>query len=187
MAIRVEATELRDVLRVEVDRSGDERGFFMEAYHRDRYFEAGIIDPFVQDNHSRSVRSVLRGIHLQDRTAPMGKLVRCSVGAILDVAVDLRVASPTFGKWISDELTEDNSRQLYLPPGFGHGFLTLSDSADVQYKCTNVYTPASEITVAWNDPQLAVDWGEVEPIVSDRDAGGMSLRDYSALPTERRF
>ena len=187
MAIRVQPTALPDVLLVDVDRFGDERGFFMEAYHRGRYVDAGIDATFLQDNHSRSRKGILRGIHLQDKTAPMGKLVRCGAGGILDVAVDLRTNSPTFGKWVAEELTEDNNRQLYVPAGYGHGFVTLTESADVLYKCTAQYAPESEITVLWNDPDLGVDWRVPDPTTSARDAGGISAREYRELPESRRF
>lgn len=185
MAIKVSQTPISGLLIVDVDRFGDERGFFMETYNRDRYVEAGIAETFVQDNHSRSHRGVLRGLHLQDRTAPMAKLVRCSAGEVLDVAVDLRTGSSTFGRWHAEMLTEENSRQLMIPAGFGHGFVTLSDTADLQYKCSNLYAPASEVTVAWDDPEIGIDWGVGSPQVSDRDAAGISLAEYRELEARR--
>jgi dTDP-4-dehydrorhamnose 3,5-epimerase len=154
----------------------------VENYHRQRFIDAGIADDFVQDNHSRSGRGVLRGIHYQDMTAPMGKLVRCTNGRILDVAVDLRAGSPTFGKWFATELSHDGMRQLLVPVGFGHAFLTLSESADVQYKCTGYYSQAAEGTVRWNDPDLGIDWPIQDPIVSQKDAQAPTLRDYLARP-----
>jgi dTDP-4-dehydrorhamnose 3,5-epimerase len=187
MGIRIQPTAIPEVLLIDVERFGDDRGFFMETYHRGRYVEAGLTAAFLQDNHSRSRGGILRGLHLQDRTAPMGKLMRCSAGAILDVAIDLRTSSATFGQWVAEELSEENNRQFYVPPGFGHGFLTLSDSADVQYKCTNVYAPESEITLAWNDPDIGIEWPTSTPSMSGRDAGGISLSEYRALPATRVF
>jgi dTDP-4-dehydrorhamnose 3,5-epimerase len=185
MAIRVEPTALEGVLLIAVDLFGDERGYFMETYRRDLYFAAGVVEEFVQDNHSRSRRHVLRGIHLQDETAPMAKLVRCSQGAVLDVAVDLRRGSATFGRWHAEVLSEENCRQMFIPAGFGHGFLTQSEVADVQYKCSSSYAPQSEVTVRWNDPDLAIDWGVESPLVSDRDAKGISLGEYLAKGLNR--
>ena len=185
MDIHVSQTRLEGVLLVETDVFRDERGFFMEAYHRENYVAAGIDATFVQDNHSRSAKHVLRGIHYQDMTAPMGKLVRCVAGAILDVAVDLRAGSPTFGEWVAEELTAENFRQLWVPPGFGHAFLALTDGAEVYYKCSGLYAPPSEGTVAWNDPEIAVDWPVKEPSVSGRDSAGMSLQEYVANPAFR--
>jgi dTDP-4-dehydrorhamnose 3,5-epimerase len=170
------------VLIVDTDFFRDDRGFFIEVYHKERYAEHGITHEFVQDNHSRSSKGVLRGFHYQDMTAPMGKLVRCTVGAILDVAVDLRVSSSTFGKWVAVELTAENMRQVYVPVGFGHAFLTLSDSAEVHYKCTGLYAPASEGTVAWDDASIGVQWPVREPVLSNRDKAGMSLAQYRANP-----
>jgi dTDP-4-dehydrorhamnose 3,5-epimerase len=187
MGITVTPTALDGVLLVEAQRFDDDRGFFMESYRRDRYHEIGIGYAFVQDNHSRSRRGVLRGLHLQDPSAPMAKLVRCSAGEVLDVAVDLRSESPTFGRFVSAVLSDANQRQLLVPEGFGHGFVTLSESADVEYKCSNYYAPDSELTLAWNDPELAIDWGVAEPIVSAKDEAGISLRQYRELPAGRRF
>jgi dTDP-4-dehydrorhamnose 3,5-epimerase len=185
MDIRVTPTELEGVLIVDTDFFRDERGFFIESYHRQRYREHGIDAEFVQDNHSRSKRGVLRGIHYQDMRAPMGKLVRCLAGAILDVAVDLREGSPTFGKSVTVELTEENARQLWVPPGFGHAFVTLSDSADVFYKCSGIYAPETEGSVAWNDPELAIAWPVQEPILSAKDARAPSFAAYRSAPAFR--
>jgi dTDP-4-dehydrorhamnose 3,5-epimerase len=173
------------VLVVEPEVFRDDRGFFVESYHKERFAEQGVPGEFVQDNHSRSRRNVLRGIHLQDRSAPMGKLVRCTRGSILDVAVDLRAGSPTFGNWVSVELNEENFRELMVPVGFGHAFVTLSEWADVQYKCTGYYTPAAERTVLWSDPEVGVEWPVPDPIVSSRDGRGESLRDYAKNPAFR--
>ena len=163
----------------------DERGFFFESYQQQRYREHGIGDDFVQDNHSRSGRGVLRGIHYQDLSAPMSKLVRCTAGRILDVAVDLRAGSPTFGRWVSEELTADNMLQLFVPVGFGHAFLTLTDTADVEYKCGGYYAPSAEGGVAWNDPQIGIQWPITQPILSAKDQRAQSLAQYAAHPAFR--
>ena len=182
MAIRVIPTELEGVLIIEPELFRDERGFFQETYQQRRYAEHGIDYEFVQDNHSQSRRGVLRGLHYQDRSAPMAKLVRCSRGAILDVVVDLRVGAPSFGRWVAVELSDENVRQLFVPIGFGHGFLTLSDVAEIQYKCSGYYTPAAEGVVRWDDPELAVVWPIAEPLVSPRDRQGGSLAEYRERP-----
>jgi dTDP-4-dehydrorhamnose 3,5-epimerase len=170
------------VVIVEPEMHRDDRGYFMETYQKQQFAQAGLPDDFVQDNHSHSRHKVLRGIHLQDRSAPMGKLVRCTLGSILDVAVDLRVGSPTFGKWVGVELSQENLRELMVPAGFGHAFVTLSDWADVQYKCTGYYTQVAERTIAWNDPEIGIDWPIPDPIVSAKDTRGMSLREYAKNP-----
>lgn len=157
----------------------DDRGFFLESWREDAFAEAGITGPWVQDNHSRSSKHSLRGIHYQINQ-PQGKLVRATRGSIFDVAVDLRRSSPTFGKWVGQELSADNKEMLWIPPGFGHGFLALSDGAEIQYKCTDYYAPDDERTIAWNDPMLGIAWplanGET-PILSAKDASGKSLGD----------
>ncbi len=185
MDINVSKTRLEGVVLIDTKFFRDDRGFFIENYHQRRFVEHGIREVFVQDNHSGSRKDVLRGLHYQDMTAPMGKLVRCTVGAIRDVAVDLRVGSPTFGQWVSAELSADNMRQIMVPAGFGHGFVTISDYAEVQYKCSGLYTPASEGSVAWNDPDLAIDWGVKDPVVSARDSKGMSFKEYQRKPAFR--
>ena len=166
---RITPTALPDVLVIEPDVHKDVRGFFLETYHAAKYGASGITLPFVQDNHSRSAQGTLRGIHLQI-SPPQGKLIRVIRGAVLDVAVDLRVGSATFGRWIATELSEDNFRQLYVPPGFGHAFYVTDGPADVEYKVTALYDPAGEIGVLWNDPDLAIAWPNSRPILSDRDA-----------------
>ncbi len=183
--ITVSETPLAGVLSIQPVVHGDERGVFLETYHRERYREAGIDLGFVQDNHSRSRKGVLRGFHYQDLSAPMAKLVRCAAGAVLDIVVDLRVGSPTFGKSFAIELTGENHRQLLVPVGFGHAFLTLSEQADVEYKCSGYYEPSAEHTIAWNDPEIAVTWPTTNPIVSAKDARGMTLADYRARPAFR--
>jgi dTDP-4-dehydrorhamnose 3,5-epimerase len=180
--MRVVPTRLPDVLVIETDSFQDERGFFMESYHKARYAEHGIKEEFVQDNHSGSKRGVLRGFHYQDDSAPMGKLVRCLSGAILDVAADLRVGSPTFGRWAGVELSAGNRRQVLVPHGFGHAFLALTEDVEVLYKCSGFYSPAAEGTVAWDDPDLAVQWPLASPVLSPRDASAMSLREYLRRP-----
>ena len=166
---RIVATSLPDVLVIEPDVHTDVRGFFLETYHAAKYAASGITLPFVQDNHSRSAEGTLRGIHLQI-APPQGKLIRVIRGAVLDVAVDLRVGSATFGRSMSTELSEENFRQLYVPPGFGHAFYVTRGPADVEYKVTALYDSAGEIGVVWNDPELAIAWPNPEPILSDRDS-----------------
>ena len=182
MKIYVVPTKLAGIVVIETEFFRDDRGFFIENYHKQRFREHGLDYEFVQDNHSRSARKVLRGMHYQDMTAPMGKLVRCAGGRIFDVAVDLRVGSLTFGQWFGIELSPENMKQLMVPPGFGHGFVTLSDFAEVHYKCTGSYVPASEGTLAWNDPDVGIDWPIRDPILSKRDSNAMSLKDYLRRP-----
>jgi dTDP-4-dehydrorhamnose 3,5-epimerase len=182
MRISVTPTELSGVVIVEMSPIRDERGFFVESYHKEIYGEHGIGGEFVQDNHSRSVRGVVRGLHYQDLGAPQAKLVRCIRGAIFDVAVDLRAGSPTFGQWVGVELSDENMRQLFVPVGFGHGFAVLSEVADLFYKCTGFYAPAAEGAVAWDDPEIGIDWPAAEPILSGRDRRAPSLRQYRERP-----
>lgn len=182
MKSRIERTAIEDVWVIETDFVYDERGFFVESYHADRFRELGIETAFVQDNHSRSRRGVLRGLHYQDLTAPQAKLVRCARGAVYDVAVDLRVGSATFGKWVGVELSDANMRQILVPVGFAHGFVVLSEVADLHYKCSSYYAPAAEGSVAWDDPDLAIRWPVDEPILSTRDRQAQSLRQYTANP-----
>jgi dTDP-4-dehydrorhamnose 3,5-epimerase len=172
-------TEIAEVLLLEPKVFGDARGFFFESFNERAFRETTGVDlRFLQDNHSRSARGVLRGIHYQVRQ-PQGKLVRVTRGAVFDVAVDLRRSSPTFGRWVGAELSEDNHRQLWVPPGFGHGFLVLSELADFLYKTTDYYAPEHERCVAWDDPDLAIAWPDtgVSPRLSAKDAEGRALRD----------
>ncbi len=158
----------------------DSRGFFAESYNRERFRAVtGVDTEFVQDNHSRSIRGVLRGLHYQLSPREQGKLVRVVRGAVLDVAVDIRRSSPTFGEWFSVELTEDNHKQLWVPPGFAHGFLTMSESADLVYKVTEYYSPEHDRGIRWDDPEIGIDWPDVgiDPIVSQKDADAPFLRD----------
>ena len=171
-------TELPGVLIIEPDVHSDDRGFFTERYHRRRYAKLPGLDlDFVQDNHSHSRRGVLRGLHFQQRH-PQGKLVSVLAGAVWDVAVDIDPASPTFRRWVGVELNAVNHRQLYIPPGFAHGFCVFSTSADLLYKCTDFHYPEDEAGVIWNDAELAIDWPIADPILSPRDARNPSLRDY---------
>lgn len=170
-------TKIPEVIQLEPQVFRDDRGFFFEAYN-DRKFaqETGIIANFVQDNHSYSKQNVLRGLHYQIQQ-PQGKLVRAIVGTIFDVAVDIRKSSTTFGKWVGYELSAENKRLLWIPPGFAHGFLVLSEIAEVLYKTTDYYTPQGDRTILWNDPDLAIDWPlSTPPILSTKDEAGKSLR-----------
>ena len=175
--MRVTPTAIADVLILEPRVFGDARGFFLESYNEKVFAQAtGLQVQFVQDNHSRSQRHVLRGMHFQTEN-PQGKLVRVVAGAVFDVVVDIRPGSPSFGRWVGEELSLDNQRQLWIPPGLAHGFLVLSESADFLYKTTEYYHPASERCLAWNDPIVAIDWplDDKPPLVSDKDAKGLSL------------
>lgn len=170
-------TAIPDVLVIEPRVFGDARGFFFESFNKKAFAQAtGLEIDFVQDNHSRSAKGVLRGLHYQIEQ-PQGKLVRVVRGAVFDVAVDLRKSSATFGRWVGVELTEENNRQMWVPPGFAHGFLTLSESADVLYKATDYYAPQFERCIAWDDAVLAVAWplAGVVPRVSDKDGMGLTL------------
>lgn len=182
MNTRVTETPLAGLVIVDIDCFVDERGFFLESWHKRDFAAAGLHLEFVQEGHSRSCRGVLRGLHYQDTTAPMGKLIRCTVGTILDVAVDLRASSPTCGKWFGLELSSENKRQLYVPVGFAHGFAVLTEQAEVQYKQTGYYVPAAEGTIAWNDPDIGIDWPIEDPILSARDRMGRSLKQYLEDP-----
>ncbi len=162
-------TPLAGVLRVEPRVHQDERGFFLEVFHAGKFEAQGLDLAFVQDNHSQSRRGTLRGLHLQTR-APQGKLVRCIEGEIFDVAVDVRVGSPGFGRWHGEVLSADNFLQLWVPPGFAHGFCVLSEQAQVEYKCTTLYDPESDLAIAWNDPELGIAWPVAAPLLSAKDA-----------------
>jgi len=183
MKMRMNKTSVDGLLVVEIDFFRDERGFFMESWHKRDFAEAGLPYEFVQDSHSRSTYSVLRGLHYQDMRAPIVKLVRCTVGRVFDVAVDLRVNSPTFGQWFGIELTAENKTQLLVPLGFAHGFLSLSDVCEIQYKQTEYYRPEAEGGVAWNDKDIAIDWPLRDPpILSRRDQNQPSLKQYLQNP-----
>jgi dTDP-4-dehydrorhamnose 3,5-epimerase len=177
--VRVVPTELPEVLVIEPQVHLDGRGFFVETYHAERYREHGIGALFVQDNHSRSVGGTLRGLHLQVRR-PQGKLVRVIEGAVFDVAVDVRRGSPNFARWVGIELSADNYKQVYIPPGFAHGFCVLSPVAQVEYKCTEFYDPGGELGIAWNDPTVAITWPVNDPLLSPRDMRHRPLADLAA-------
>ncbi len=169
-------TDLPGVVLIEPDVHRDGRGFFLETYQQRNYSAHGIPGPFVQDNHSHSVRGTLRGLHAQ-LSRPQGKLVRAVDGEMFDVAVDVRRGSPTFSRWVAAVLSGDNFHQLYIPPGFAHGFCVLSERVHVEYKCTDFYDPSDELTVAWDDPEIGIDWPSVEPVLSSKDAAAPSLSE----------
>jgi len=169
-------TELPGLLIIEPDVYRDARGFFLETFHEKKYHEGGIDAVFVQDNHSRSLRGTLRGLHAQ-RTHPQGKLIRVIEGEIYDVAVDIRKNSPTFKRWVGVTLSAENFRQMYIPPGFAHGFCVTSDFAEIEYKCTDFYDPKDEIGIHWSDPDIGVKWPLTDPILSKRDKEAPRLRD----------
>ena len=182
--MKVIATALPEVLILEPQVFGDERGFFYESFNARRFAEAtGVNREFVQDNHSRSARGVLRGLHYQLQQA-QGKLVRVSAGEVYDVAVDVRRSSPNFGKWVGVHLSAENKRQLWVPEGFVHGFLVLSEYAEFLYKTTDYYAPAHERCIRWDDPQLAIDWplDGLSPQLSAKDQQGLSLTDAETFP-----
>ena len=179
--MNVIATDIPEVLIIEPKIFGDQRGFFVETYQFRRYAEFGISRPFVQDNMSRSTYGVLRGLHLQN-PSPQGKLVSVMRGSVLDVAVDVRVGSPNFGRHVAVELSEENRRQLWVPRGFAHGFVVLSETADCFYKCDDLYSPKDELVVRWNDPAIGIDWGLANPSLSPRDAAAPLLADVKNLP-----
>lgn len=177
MPFRFHRLEIPDLILIEPVVFGDNRGFFLEFYKRSDFFKAGITEEFVQDNHSSSLRGVLRGLHFQKEPEAQGKLLRCIRGEIFDVAVDIRRDSPTFGRWVSVILSEDNKNMLYIPPGFAHGFQVISERAEVLYKTTREYSPEHESGIIWNDPDLKIDWPIKEPILSKRDREWPSLRE----------
>jgi dTDP-4-dehydrorhamnose 3,5-epimerase len=180
--MKVVPTRIPEVLLLAPRVFGDARGFFFESFNRRDFRQAtGVDAEFVQDNHSRSARGVLRGLHYQVQQ-PQGKLVRAVRGAVFDVAVDVRRSSPTFGQWVGEVLSEDNQLQLWIPPGFAHGFVVLSESADFLYKTTDYYAPEHERCIAWNDPEIGIAWplaglGEGAPVLSQRDRDGLRLAD----------
>lgn len=174
--MKVTETSLSGVLLVKPRVHGDSRGYFLETFHASRYREAGITCDFVQDNLSMSSKGVLRGLHLQEPVA-QDKLVNVVSGAVFDVAVDVRVGSPNFGKWVGEELTAENAHQLFIPKGFAHGFCVLSETVLFSYKCSNAYSAETEMTISWDDPDIGINWPEQNPALSDKDRGGNNLRD----------
>ena len=183
MSLKIRQTTIPEVLLVEPQVFADPRGFFLETFHRTKYAEAGLDKVFVQDNHSRSCKGTIRGLHYQ-LPRPQGKLVYIVTGEIFDVAVDIRRGSPHFGKWAGQILSESNKRQFYIPPGFAHGFCVLSEIADVTYKCTELYSPSDDRGILWSDDAIGIDWPSVEPLLSDKDAHNPPLSELSeaALP-----
>ncbi len=176
--MQVIKTKVEGALIIEPKVFGDERGFFLESFQEKRYQElCGITDHFVQDNHSRSSKNVLRGLHFQ-KSKPQGKLVRVVRGEVFDVAVDIRKDSPTYGQWAGVLLSEENKKQFWVPPGLAHGFVVLSDVADFEYKCTDYYDPTDEGCLIWNDPTVAIEWPSgIAPILSEKDRVGLNFAD----------
>lgn len=172
--MEVRATPLGGVVVLEPAVHRDARGYFVETFRADRYAQAGLPGTFVQDNESASTRGTVRGLHAQLRR-PQGKLVRAVTGEIFDVVVDIRPGSPTFRRWIGVRLSEENFRQIYIPPGFAHGICVLSERARIAYKCTDFYDPEGELRLLWNDPELGIDWPVTDPVLSDKDAAALPL------------
>jgi dTDP-4-dehydrorhamnose 3,5-epimerase len=182
--LEIQRLEIPDVVLLTPKVFGDHRGFFLESWNRKSFADAGLDLDFVQDNHSRSARHTLRGLHYQMEHT-QGKLVRVVSGAVFDVAVDLRRSSATFGRWVGVELSEANNQMLWVPPGFAHGFLVLSESADFQYKCTDYYAPAHERSLLWNDPALGIEWplpAGVTPLLAKKDAAGAGIDVADTFP-----
>ena len=168
--------KLPEVIIIEPDVYQDDRGFFLESYQEKKYQKGGINSQFVQDNHSNSVKSTLRGLHAQIKQ-PQGKLIRVIEGEVFDVAVDIRPKSPTFKTWVAVTLSQQNFKQIYIPPGFAHGFCVLSDNAQFEYKCTAYYDPTDELTILWSDPEISIDWPVLEPILSEKDKNAPLLNE----------
>ncbi len=187
METALRSTPLPDLYVIEIKFFRDERGFFIENYHQRDFATAGLNVVFVQDNHSRSGAKVLRGLHYQDRTAPMGKLVRCIVGAIIDVVVDVRHGSPTLGHHLAVELTGTNHQVIWVPPGFAHGTFALIDDSIVLYECSSEHGPGREGGIRWNDPALAIAWPDITPIVSQKDREAPTLAEWLADPRSQAF
>lgn len=179
--MQVTPTAHPEVLLIEPAVHGDARGFFVETWQAARYADAGMPARFVQDNHSRSARGVLRGLHYQ-LEQPQGKLIRVAAGRIYDVAVDIRQGSPRFGQWVGVELSDQDHRQVYIPPGFAHGFCVLSETADFLYKCSDYYRPDDEYGIAWDDPAIGIDWPDLDYLLSERDRQLPSLSTSTRLP-----
>lgn len=185
MKLSVIPTPLRDAVTLEPVVHEDDRGFFYESWHEQAFASAGLPARFCQENHSQSRRGVIRGMHFQDMRAPLAKLVRCTAGRIFDVVVDLRAGSPSYCQWFGVELSAANRRQLFVPVGFAHGFQALEDESDVQYKQTGFYAPAAEMTIAWDDGQLAIRWPLDSPVLSAKDRQGQPLAAYLSDPVFR--
>lgn len=180
--MKITKTKLDGVVIIEPDVFGDNRGFFMESWNKEKMEEVGLFYNFVQDNHSKStVKGTLRGIHFQKGDKAQAKLVRCVKGAVLDVAVDLRKNSPTFKQWVGVELSAENKKQLLIPRGFGHGFVTLTDDVEFLYKADNYYAPEADAGIRWNDPDIGIEWGVENPILSEKDKKNPFLKDCKDL------
>lgn len=177
MPFRFKRLEIPDIVLIESVSFPDGRGFFMETYKLSEFAAYGIREYFVQDNHSSSAKGVLRGLHYQKEPMAQGKLIRCIQGAVFDVAVDIRRASPSFGRWIGAELSAVNRHMLYVPPGFAHGFMVLSEMAEIQYKCTSEYSPEDERGIVWNDPDIGIQWPLADPVLSAKDKLLPGLKD----------
>jgi len=173
-------TKIPDVILVKVPTFGDHRGFFMETYHTEKFSAGGISATFIQDNHASSQKDILRGLHYQLKY-PQGKLIICIQGEILDIAVDIRRSSSTFGQWVGEILSSENARQLYVPPGFAHGYVVRSERAEVEYKCTELYHPEDDYGILWNDPAIGIDWGVESPILSEKDRYQPLLKDVKEI------
>jgi dTDP-4-dehydrorhamnose 3,5-epimerase len=186
MEFKVESRLLRDVVVLVPDVFQDARGFFMETFRRDKFRDIGLPTEFVQDNHSRSIRSVLRGLHFQ-WDPPMGKLMRVSVGSAFLAAVDIRKGSPTLGQWVGVEASADNRRQVWAPAGFARGFCVLSDIAEIQYKCTGLYSNKGESGIRWDDPKIGIKWPIQEVLLSDKDRTAQSLDEWLSRAESKNF
>ena len=186
MEIRIESRHLGEVVVLVPEIFQDARGFFMETFREDQFKALGLPSHFVQDNHSRSVKGVLRGLHFQ-WDPPMGKLMRVTLGSAFLVAVDIRIGSPTLGKWCGLEVSAENRRQVWAPAGFARGFCVLSEVAEIQYKCTGLYNSKGESGIRWNDPQIGVEWPVSEPCLSEKDQNAQTVEQWLAKPESRNF
>ena len=186
MEFKVEQTGIRDLLIITPDIFQDDRGFFTETYRKDKFSEFGLNLEFVQDNHSRSAKNVVRGLHFQ-WDPPMGKLMRVTLGAAFLVAVDIRIDSPSFGKWVGVEASVENRKQVYAPAGFARGFCVLSEFAEIQYKCTGIYSNKAESGILWNDPAIGIKWPVKEPILSKKDELAQTLEQWLQKGESRNF
>lgn len=186
MEFNVEKTGLRDLVIITPEVFKDERGFFTETYRKDKFIDFGLPVEFVQDNHSKSSKGVVRGLHFQWEP-PMGKLMRVTQGSAFLVAVDVRIGSPTFGKWLGVEASVENRKQLYAPAGFARGFCVLSDFAEIQYKCTGIYNSKAESGIRWNDPAINIEWPVADPILSKKDEVAQTLEEWTKKPESKYF
>lgn len=186
MQLSIESKHLNGIVVVKPEVFQDERGFFTEVYRADQFMELGLPANFVQDNHSRSIKNVLRGLHFQWEP-PMGKLMRVTIGSAFLVAVDIRKGSPTFGKWYGREITAENKLQVFAPAGFARGFCVLSDVAEIQYKCTGIYSNKAESGILWNDPAIGIEWPVKDPILSGKDMKAQTLQEWSQRPESNFF